>query len=984
MVFSNNLLAGSGGQSTGYEIDQSIRFNEDDSAHLDRTPSSESNRNTFTFSVWIKRGRLTSHGNILSAGSNSNDFTFLSFINDQIVFADWNGSYAWQLVSTAVFRDPASWYNIVAKYDDTQSTASNRVEIYVNGSKITAYDTESYPSQNYNNTEINSTDEHTIGKQTAGSGANDLFDGYMAEIVLVDGTALDASSFGETNSDTGQWVPKDVSGLTFGTNGFHITGADSTALGEDVRISGDQVISYAASQYTGATGSYTYSNGRLEADTDNKAIRTADTFAGDFEFSWRYNTMANFVIGVYETGEDGTFSDSSSVGNMQNMTASWYLQTSSVAANRDIFYGGAVQVNATTIADGDTWKMTRSSGTIKLIRNGSDVHTFSQTSTNTVRIVIAQGDASADVGQVVWVDNSTLGNNFFSSGLATADQVTDTPTNNFCTLNPIETTWGAAVTLSDGNLAIAGTAATVWNNAVATFKTLPSTGKWIWAAEPNTSGGGHCDPWIVNETGLASRNNYVYVDANGWETTFDSSSVHTVLNNGAGRNASFTYGSGDFHVICFDADSKKLWFGVYDVSAGTLQFHDGSTGLTGDPAAGTNQTYTLTGNEFSIGFATYTGRGGNVDFGQSDLLSQITVPSGFNFLNTENLPDPAIADPSKYFQSVEYATTTSAQDITFGGNSDLAPDWLWFKRRDHASDHFLFDKVRGVLKTISSNDTNPEVTSAGSLTAFGTDGFSLGDGGSDNDINGASSSGNFMAWGWAAGGTSGSSNSDGSVTSTVSANTTAGFSICKLNPGGNNNITFGHGLGVAPRLVIVKNLEDATNWQVLHLDQGVGNKIFLNSSNAAASDANMWQNTAPTSTVVSMGTAQTTNEDVIAYCFAEISGYSKISNYVGNGDANGPFVNCGFKPAWVIGKRIGGSGGYFDWFLFDSESPGFNVTNERIHPNNVQATDTGAGSLDLVSNGFKIRTNTSSMNSSGDTIIFMAFAESPFKTATAR
>ncbi len=202
------------GGELSFTIDQSIRFNEDDSAHLARTPSSASNRNTFTFSAWIKRGRLTSHGNILSAGSNSNDFTFLSFINDKIHFADWNGSYAWQLVSTAVFRDPGAWYNIVAKYDDTQSTASDRVEIYVNGSKITAYDTESYPSQNYGNTEINSTDEHTIGKQTAGSGANDLLDAYMAEIVLVDGTALDASSFGETNSDTGQWVPIDVSGLT--------------------------------------------------------------------------------------------------------------------------------------------------------------------------------------------------------------------------------------------------------------------------------------------------------------------------------------------------------------------------------------------------------------------------------------------------------------------------------------------------------------------------------------------------------------------------------------------------------------------------------------------------------------------------------------------------------------------------------------------------------------------------------------------------
>ena len=216
------------------------------------------------------------------------------------------------------------------------------------------------------------------------------------------------------------------------------------------------------------------------------------------------------------------------------------------------------------------------------------------------------------------------------------------------------------------------------------------------------------------------------------------------------------------------------------------------------------------------------------------------------------LPDPTIADPSAHFQSVQYSTTTSAQDITFGGNSDLAPDWLWFKRRDHASDHFLFDKVRGVLKTLSSNDTTVEETSAGSLTAFGSDGFSLGDGGSNNDINGAASSGTFMAWGWRAGGTSGSSNSDGSITSTVSVNTTAGFSIVKFVGNATVGATVGHGLGVAPKMLVVKPRDAVEGWSVYHASLGNTKGSYWNISNTPYTGDYYWNDTSPSSTVFTL------------------------------------------------------------------------------------------------------------------------------------
>ena len=799
-----------------YEIDQSIRFNDDDAAYLYRdVASAPTDGKKFTYSVWIKRGAIsaTSCG-LLSGGSGTStgrcDLVFTAGAStgdgsnyDALKFDIYSGGFD-QTRSLAKLRDPSSWYHIVFVFDAANATANDTMIMYLNGDRLELDSTSGVPNVA---ALVNANGQRTrIGADASNTPVE--FDGYMAEINMIDGQALAPTEFGETNSDTGQWVPIEYTG-SYGTNGFYLKGQDSSALGDD------------------------------------------------------------------------------SSGN---------------------------------------------------------------------------------------------GNDFTSTGLAAADQMPDTPTNNFCTLNPVEPNWGGAVTLSDGNLAIAGTAATVWNNAVATFKTLPSTGKWIWAAEPNTSGGGQCDPWIVNETGLASRNNYVYVDANGWETTFDSSSVHTVLNNGASRNASFTYGSGDFHVICFDADSKKLWFGVYDVSAGTLQFHDGSTGLTGDPGAGTNQTYTLTGNEFSIGFGTYTGRGGNVDFGQSDLLSQITIPTGFLTLCTANLDDPTIADPSAYFQTTLYSGNSSTQEINQSGNSTFEPGWVWIKPRDGAGySHQLFDQVRGATKRINSDAASSETTTSDTLTSFDSDGFSLG---SHVSVNQTGK--NMVAWQWAADGTSGSSNTDGSITSTVSANTTSGFSIVSYT-GTGANATVGHGLGVAPSMVICKQRNASRSWVVYHEGlTSAANVIYLNQTVAQATDATVWNSTDPTSTVFSVGSANGSNSSgngMIAYCFAEVEGFSKFTSYESNSNSDGPFIYCGFLPSFVLIKNADAAE---DWWIQDAAREPHNGGNmARIAPNSSAVEADNVAWFDFVSNGLKVRYNAGGINSSG-THIVMAFAETPFKTATAR
>ena len=937
------------GSGAGYEIDQSIRFNDDDAAYLYRdNNSAQTDTKKFTYSLWIKRGAITGGTNtgLLSGGSGTTsgrtDFLFTagsatgdSSNHDALKFDIYTGGWT-QRRATAKLRDPGGWYHIVLVYDAANSTANDTLIMYLNSTRLELDSTSGVPN---NLSLVNANGQRTkVGADASGTPVE--YDGLISDIMMIDGQALAPTAFAET-STSGVWVPKAYDG-SYGTNGFYITGADSTALGADVRISGDQVISYAASQYTGATGSYTYSNGSLEADSDNKAIKTVDTFAGDFEFSWRYVNMANFVIGVYETGEDGTFSDSSSAGNMQNMTDSWYIQTSSVAANRDIFYGGAVQVNATTIANGDTWKMTRSSGTIKLIRNGSDVHTFSQTSTNTVRIVVAQGDAAADAEQVAWVDNSTLGNNFFSTGMTTADKMLDTPTLNWCTWNNIDTSFNNNVT-SDGNLVITTASPGYTRFQLGTIGV--SSGKWEWKWTPTASlsdGGIGVDDGTSQAATGASSGAISSQSANGF--IYRSGGTKCVGGTASSYGATFAADDVIRCQIDLDAGTPTIEFFKNDASQGSINMN---AGVTYFPC------------QFSADASLVT----VVDFGQVSF----TAAAGFNLLNTANLATPTISDGSKYFQPTLYEGNGSTQSINQAGNSTFQPDFAWIKNRDAADAHALFDAVRGATKVISSNATTAEDTNADTLTAFESDGFALGD-----DVIVNTNNESYVAWQWLAGNSSGSTNDDGSVDSTVTANTTAGFSVVKYTPGTGAQ-TWGHGLGVAPKMVIVKEIGQAVNWQVYHEGSGAGGKIFLNTTAAYAADTGIWNNTAPTSSLVSTGSGINTANPFIAYCFAEIPGYSSIDSYTGNGSANGPMIfTNGMKPAFIIVKRaVGGTG---NWGMFD-------IKRDPINPADavLDADSNGAEAsystidIDFLSNGFKVRGTQSNINASGSTYIYMAF-----------
>tara|TARA_A100001391_G_scaffold194950_1_gene171763 strand:+ start:816 stop:1856 length:1041 start_codon:yes stop_codon:yes gene_type:complete len=327
-----------------------------------------------------------------------------------------------------------------------------------------------------------------------------------------------------------------------------------------------------------------------------------------------------------------------------------------------------------------------------------------------------------------------------------------------------------------------------------------------------------------------------------------------------------------------------------------------------------------------------------------------------------------ITKPGLHFNTVLYTGTGSSNSVTGVG---FQPDWVWLKKRNSTGNNFLTDVVRGVTKTIYSDANSAEATQSQGLTAFGTDGFTVG---TNSNINGSSNTN--VAWNWKAGGT-GSSNSDGSITSTVSVNTTAGFSIVSYT-GTGSNATFGHGLGVAPKMVIIKDRSASKDWAVYHESLGNTKYLELNTTDGQGTASNAWNNTSPTSSVVSIGsrdTLNTSSNNYIAYCFAEKKGYSKFDSYRGNQNTNGSFIYTGFKPAWVmIKKQSSGTGR--GWFIFDSKRDGYNVDNNALEADTNVAEATN-DRIDLLSNGFKLRTTELILNESGVDYIYMAFAENP-------
>jgi hypothetical protein len=319
---------------------------------------------------------------------------------------------------------------------------------------------------------------------------------------------------------------------------------------------------------------------------------------------------------------------------------------------------------------------------------------------------------------------------------------------------------------------------------------------------------------------------------------------------------------------------------------------------------------------------------------------------------------------------------------TITNAAGFKPDFVWTKSRVNAYNHDLYDSVRGINRTLFSNSTNAESTLTNTLTSFNSNGFTLGVNDDANFVNGSAA----VAWQWQAGQGSASSNTSGSITSTVSVNATAGFSVVTYT-GTGANATVGHGLGVAPKWVLVKSRTTAENWMNYHTSIGATKYIYLDGTGAAVTLSTIWNNTAPTSSVFSIGTNVTVNQsstNYVAYCWAEIAGFSKFGSYTGNGSADGPFVYTGFRPKYVMIKRT--DGGTNNWVIFDSSRNTYNATGKELKANTSAAEYDGDSTNpnDFLSNGLKIRHDGTAMNIASGTYIYMAFAENPFKNSNAR
>ena len=443
------------------------------------------------------------------------------------------------------------------------------------------------------------------------------------------------------------------------------------------------------------------------------------------------------------------------------------------------------------------------------------------------------------------------------------------------------------------------------------------------------------------------------------------------LNNGSAASYGSALSAGSIVGVALDLDNGKIWWSLN----GTFQ-------ASGDPAAGTGEAFSGLSGTFAPAFAVDYGTGTSrliANFGQTGGLAY-TPPTGFVALSSANLPTPTITDGSTNFQTTLYtgngtAIGSGGNPVSQSENSTFQPDFVWIKRRDSAVEHVLTDAVRGVTEELSSNDTGAEETVAEGITTFGSSGFTVGSDGSYN-----TNTGTYAAWQWlAANGTA--SNTDGDITSTVSANTTAGFSVVTYT-GTGSAATVGHGLGVAPQFIAIKGRTNVDSWGVYPgTSTGYGGqyRLKLNETSSVAASSVYWNNTDATSSVFTVNTNAQVNGsgvDYVAYCWAEVEGYSKIGSYTGNGSTDGPFVWCGFRPAFVLVKRTNSAD---NWAMYDAVRDPYNVAEKYLYAdlNNAEATFSTA-KIDFLSNGFKWRGAVNFGNASGNTYIYMAFAEHPF------
>ena len=601
-------------------------------------------------------------------------------------------------------------------------------------------------------------------------------------------------------------------------------------------------------------------------------------------------------------------------------------------------------------------------------------------------------------GSALGDDESGNGNDFTSNNLASTDVVPDTPTNNFATWNINGLQYGGtnAPTLSEGSLKTATS-----GNPTHTFSTFAitpaDTTPYYWEVKATSLDVNRSYMGIV---GLESDPATATAASYSYDLKFVLSNTgHLYGNSGTGGSTvSYTsWATGD--ILMFAYKDGKIWIGKNGTwmnsgnpAAGTgdLTAQDGGRpsdrgDVTWYPYVGFNSTYTANFGQDGTFAGTETSGGYSDANGIGDFLYQ--PPSGFLALCSNNLPEPSISplhgeQPADYFDTQLWTGTGSGQSFS---NWSFQPDWLWFKHRNGASDHAIFDSIRGVNSGLSSNSTAAANTAANStqdLVSFDSDGFTTGTPSQYGSL--GSNTHTIVTWGWAAGTSYTPTVTGGFSSPSASINTEAGFGIYKVT-GSNTTSSFTHGLGSTPTMIIAKNLGNSYNWGVFHKDlSNTTNKaLFLNLTNAETTKSGIWQ-TIDATTVEVLSYAETgSNGDYIYYVFTDIEGYSKMGSFQGNGNNDGVYVFTGFRPAFLMVRAVDKGAG---WHMFDNKRAFTgNEIDVRLEADNSDAEGTGGPPhIDLLSNGFKLRTSFDNINHSGGNHIYMAFAEQPFKYANAR
>jgi|TARA_Y100000033_G_scaffold26211_1_gene24898 hypothetical protein len=894
---------------------KSLRFNSADSAYLNRTPSSAGNRRTFTFACWIKRAGLgASHVNIFAAGSNRFRIALGAGDGHLQVYEYDGNNFNFNKGTGALFRDPSAWYHLVVAIDTTDATAADRVKVYVNGSRITDFSTsDGNPSQNLDTFVNNTSNVHYIG--TLGDSSNYL-DAYLADVYFIDGSALDASSFGAFD-DSGVWQAAAYSG-TFGTNGFHLFDfASESTVGHD--SSGNENDFTANNINSGAT---TYSGSATATASPSGSSMIVKAVGSSVTGTFNAGGGTGGNINYYSSSDGVSWSyEETSTGESSSFTAKF------------LSMGGG---------SNNSRQFTATSGSFEYSVAGS-----TSLDSNSSTVTVAQTQLFANSNLDVLFDVPTNGNSSDDSGAG------GEVSGNYATLNA---NTGYPWTLSNGNLECTAPTSPSSGHCPATI--FVNSGKWYAEVTTVNNTDDHAVVGVV-KLGAPTNNRIGNNGGAGWEPERDRK-----------RAIDGTTTSPFFNVTYTD---NVITLGLaLDMDDGTLDIYVNGS-LVGELISGLSGYYTFAvGDTVSSQQPSY-----KINFGQRPFA--YSAPSGFKTLCTANLPTPTIAQGKDYFNAVLYTGTGSnPRAVTGVGHSS---DFVWIKARNAAAGHAIMDSVRGTgTNALASHTTSAEGTETyGQMSSFDSDGFTV-TFSSNGEQNVNFNNRTYVAWSWEAA-SSTASNTDGSITSSVRANTSAGMSVVGFT-GNGSAATIGHGLNAAPELILLKNRQTTQLWYAYSKELGAAKYLYLNQTDGAVSDVGMWNNVEPTSSVFTVGSYALSN-NYIAYCFTPVAGYSAMGSYTGNGSsANGTFVWTGFRPRWVLIKATSIAGQ--SWYILDAARDPHNLTANKLEANSANSENASpntatTNSLDFLSNGFKLRTSNDGTNQSSATYIYFAIAENPFQ-----